>query len=195
MGKNFFHSTSQNFAPRSSQKFFRRGAYQHHLRIASEQHEPVLQLGHDLLDIVFQSGKNLVGIANLAAQMRDLQRYQANLVFRAGFFGRQQISRARTVEVAADGLQRAERNVGNYRRQNQRTKNRDHRKESYMLQFSSQFIAQKNRRDADANASKLLPVEFQPDAHVINDGRALEHAQLAAEARVAQRAQTGALGN
>jgi len=45
------------------------------------------------------------------------------------------------------------------------------------------------------NAAKCLPVELQPDAYVINRGRAVEHAQLAAEARVAQHGQTGALRN
>ncbi len=81
IGKNFFRGASQNLAPRSSQKLFRRGAHQHHPRIASEQHETVLQFGHDLLDVVFQRGKNLVRIANL-------QRHQSYLVAGAGLFVR-----------------------------------------------------------------------------------------------------------
>ncbi len=195
IGKNFFRGAPQNFAPRAAEKLLRRGAYQHHPRIAREQHEPVLQLGHDLLDVVFQRGKNLVGIANLPAQVSDLQRHQAHLVLRPGLLRGQQISGAGAVEVAADGLQRSERDIRNHRRQHQRTENRDHRKKSCLLQFRSKFVAQKNRRDAHANAAKGLAVELQPDAHVINRAGAVEQAQLAPEARVAQHRQTGALGN
>ena len=101
IGENFFRGASQDFAARAAQKFFRRGAHQHDPRIAREEHEPVLQLGHDLLDVVFQRGENLVGIANLPAQVRDLQRDQADFVAELGLLVRQDgFARARAVEVA-----------------------------------------------------------------------------------------------
>ena len=64
-----------------------------------------------------------------------------------------------------------------------------------LLQSGRQFVAQKNGRDTDPNAAKGLPVEFQPDAHVIDRSGTVEQAQLAAETGVAQHAQRSALGN
>ena len=62
---------SQNLAPRATQKLFRRGAHQYYASITREEHEPVLQFGHNLLDVVFESGKNLVGVSNLATEVSD----------------------------------------------------------------------------------------------------------------------------
>ena len=75
-----FAVSSQQFSARAAEKSFDRSADQHHARIAGEQHQAVLQLGHDLVHVVFQGGKNFLGVAHLAAQVRDLQRDQAVFV-------------------------------------------------------------------------------------------------------------------
>jgi len=54
--------------------------HQHDARIAGEEHEAILQLGHDLLDVIFERGKDLVGVANLAAEVGDCLLYTSRCV-------------------------------------------------------------------------------------------------------------------
>src|SRR5581483_5614978 len=70
--KNLLYSTSQQPTPRASQKTLDRGAHQDHTRIMCEQHEAVLQFGHDLIHVVLQRGEYLPRIAHLPPKVRNL---------------------------------------------------------------------------------------------------------------------------
>ena len=88
----------------TSQKSFDRCADQHDARVASEQHQAVLQVGHDLVDVVFQGRENFLGVAHLAAEVSNFQRDQTVLV--ADVFtldsGRDCFSSADAVQAFAD---------------------------------------------------------------------------------------------
>ena len=72
-GEYLFRGAAQQFLARTPEESFDRCAHQYDPGIAGEQHEPVLELGHQLIDIVFQSGENFFRIAHLAAQVGDFQ--------------------------------------------------------------------------------------------------------------------------
>ena len=79
-GEDFPGGSAQQFCPRPAQEALDRRAHQYHAGVSREQHQAILQLGHELVDVVFQSGKNLLAIAHLPAQMGDLQRDQSEFV-------------------------------------------------------------------------------------------------------------------
>ena len=71
--KYFLHSVAEKFRARTAQKSFDRRAHQHHARVAREQHQAILQLGHELIDVVFEGRENFSAVANLAAQVGNFQ--------------------------------------------------------------------------------------------------------------------------
>ena len=72
--KYLLNGASQKFRARTAQKPFHRRADQHHARVAREQHQAILQLGHELVDVVLEGGEDFPAVANLAAQVGNFQR-------------------------------------------------------------------------------------------------------------------------
>src|SRR6202165_5416436 len=70
--KNLPGHTTQQVSPRTAQEALHGSAHQHHPRVASEKHQSILQIAHDLVYIVFQGGKNLFRVAHLPSKVRDL---------------------------------------------------------------------------------------------------------------------------
>jgi len=79
-GEHIFRRSAQQFSPWTPQETLDRSAYQHHLRVPGEQHQSVLKLGHELVHVVFQRGKNLLAVAHLPAQVGNLQGDQPEFV-------------------------------------------------------------------------------------------------------------------
>ena len=79
-GKNFRDGSAQQFSSRPAEKALHRRAHQHDAGVSREQHQAVLQLRHELVHVVFQSGKNFPAVAHLPAKVGDLQSDQAEFV-------------------------------------------------------------------------------------------------------------------
>ena len=93
-------SNSRRGRPKNA---FDRSANQHDPRIASEQHQAVLQFGHQLIDVVFKRRENFSAVANLAPKIGDLQRHQSVFIM-VGFIARNRLSfpGCHAIEIAAD---------------------------------------------------------------------------------------------
>ena len=123
-GKNFSYGVAQKFSTRPAQETLDRSADQHHAQIAGKQHQAVLQLGHELVHVVFQRRKNFLRIAHLAAEVGNFEGHQAVFIVARLVVGERGVASAHAVEVAVDGLQRAEREIRNSCRQKQRHEDR-----------------------------------------------------------------------
>ena len=78
--ENFAGGAAEQLSARAAEESLDRRADQHDARVAGEQHQAVLQFGHELIDVVFQRGKNLFAVAHLPAEIGDLQRDQTVFV-------------------------------------------------------------------------------------------------------------------
>src|SRR5581483_476053 len=58
IGEYLVNRLAQHVRPPFSQKALERSADQSYPTVAGEQHRPILQLSHGLIDVVFESGKD-----------------------------------------------------------------------------------------------------------------------------------------
>ena len=122
------------------------------MRGACEQHQAVLQVGHDLVDVVFQGGENLLGIAHLPADVGDFLGYHPVLVapafvLRNGF----SLTGGNTVQAPANALQWTKREMRESCGEDQRKQDRSAGKKQSMLQLWGKFVLQEHGGDAYAN--------------------------------------------
>jgi len=112
-GEDGFHAFAQHLAPGAADKLLGGGADQHHLPVTGEQHQAVLQVGHDLIEVLLQGGENLLNIAKLAAEPVDLGGHHSILVRALRLrFGRQlQLPGGHAVQPLANHLQGLQRQV------------------------------------------------------------------------------------
>src|SRR5271165_1260309 len=173
---------SEKFGARTSQKTFHRRAYQHHARIAREQHQAILQLGHELIDIVFEGRENLPAVANLAAQVGNFQGDEAVLIMTGLVAGKRFcIARAHAIEIEADFLQRAQGQVGDSRGQKQGSKNQRDGNIARPHEPGLHLALQKDGLYADADRAKRFAAHFQRVGHVVNLSRAEDETKLIKE--------------
>ena len=123
--KYLFYRPAQQIPPRTPKESFYRSAYEHYPCVTGEQHQTILKIGHDLIDIVFEGGEDFLGIAHLPPQVGDLQGDKTILVvalFR--FCYRLRNASGDAIQTAADTLQRTKSDVRQPRRQHQGKQNR-----------------------------------------------------------------------
>ena len=121
--------------PRPAEKPFHRRAHQHDSRVGSEQHQTILQICHDLLDVLFQGGEDLIGISYLTAEVGNLQRDHTVLVAAGVFLGNGlRFSGGSSVKTAGDLFQRSECDVRQSCRPDQRKQDGNAREHDRMLQ-------------------------------------------------------------
>src|ERR1700733_1413621 len=64
--ENFAGGAAKKFGARAAEKTLDGSADQHYAGVAGEQHQSILQFGHELIDVVFQGGKDFPAVADLA---------------------------------------------------------------------------------------------------------------------------------
>src|SRR6266567_2912507 len=194
--ENFFHRASQQFAARPAEKTFDCCTHEHYPRITREQHQTILQAGHDLVHVVLQGGEDFASVAHLFSQMRNLETYFAVFIGAGGRAGQLRSSAlSHSVETAVDMFQRTKSEVGKQRGKDQRTQYRNSRKRQLALQPWREFVAQKYGRNADVNTAKRLPVQHERQVHIVDSRRIVNHAQFSPETRLLQLRKVGPVGN
>ena len=71
-GEDLLGMLAQHLAPRLAKEGLDGGAYQHCALIAREQHQAILQVGHDLIDILLQGREDFIDGAHLPPNAFDL---------------------------------------------------------------------------------------------------------------------------
>src|SRR5579871_290261 len=153
--EDFADGAAQQLTPGASEESFDRGADQHDTGITGEEHQAILQLGHELIDVVFQCRENFASVADLASEVGNLERDQSVFVMPRG--ARAEIAllaAGHAVEIAADGFQRSQSEVGDSRREKQREKDRRYRKVERVHDLQIDLALQKDRRNADTNGAE-----------------------------------------
>ena len=177
--ENLLDGATQNLAAGTPQEALGGGADQHDPRVAGEQHEAVLQLGHHLLHVVLEGGEDLIGVPHLPPQVGDLQGHQSVLVV-AGLAIGKQIggAGAHAVEITAEFFQRAEGEVGDGGREEERKNDGYDGEEDGMPELGSDFTPQEDGRYPDAHTAERDAVELKRQADVVDGGRAIHHPEL-----------------
>src|SRR5215469_6206500 len=195
-GEDLIHGSAKQLAPRAAQEALHRGANQHYARLAGEQHQAVLQIPHDLVDVVLQGRENLLGIPYLATQVRNLQGDQTVFVatgymFPHGFTA----AGGNAVQGAADPLERPESQVGQGGGEHQREEDGSGGKNNRVLEGRRNFVLEEYGRNAHPNRSEQGAVEIQGYAHVINTRGVVHQPQLLAELGGFDALKAGTVGN
>src|SRR5208337_1240916 len=182
--KYFLNRMTKQFGARAAEKSLHRSADQDHAGIAGEKHQAILQFGHKLIHVVLEGGENFSAIANLPAQIGNLQGDQTVLIVagRSGveFAG---VARNHAVEIAVDFFQGAEGEIGDAGGKQQGEEDGNDREIESMHQLYVDLALQKDRRYANADADERLAVQPHVIIDVIDRGRTVNQTKLVAETR------------
>src|SRR5215469_4999599 len=139
-------AAAQHFAAWPSQEPFDGCADQHNVEVPREQHQAVLQVRHQLVDVVLQCGEDFLGVPHLASKVRDLERDQAEFVmFGVVLSNGVRASFVHNVQVAVDFFKGPESHIRNERCQEQRHENGYAGEHESVPQSRGQLLAQKDR--------------------------------------------------